>query len=196
MTSAVYQQSSRHAEAKAKIDRDNKLCWRKPPRRLEAETIRDTLLAVSGRLDARMYGPGTLDLNSRRRSIYFTVKRSKLIPMMTIFDAPEALGGIAERPTTTIAPQALYLLNNPQARSYALDFARRIAPGGKTSLDDAVRAGYVIALARPPQAQELADSLAFVNQQVRTYTGVDARLQALADFCQVLMCLNEFVYVD
>src|SRR5439155_4447396 len=103
MTSAVYMQSSTADETKAKIDRDNKLWWRFPPRRLEAEVIRDAILAVGSQLDPTLYGPGTLDEGSKRRSIYFTVKRSKLMPMMIIFDAPEALGGMAERPTTTIA---------------------------------------------------------------------------------------------
>jgi hypothetical protein len=196
MTSSVYQRDSRHDEAKAKVDRDNKLCWRVPPHRLEAEVIRDSLLAVSGTLDPKLYGPGTLDENSKRRSIYYTVKRSKLIPMMTIFDAPEALSGMAERPTTTIAPQALYLMNNPQVRGYCLNFATRIAPSAKTSIEDAVKTGYRIALAREPERDELADSLAFVDQQLKTYAGTDRQQKALADFCQVLLCLNEFVYVD
>jgi cytochrome c553 len=196
MTSSVYKQSSHYDEARAKVDRENKLCWRVPPRRLEAEVIRDSLLAVSGALDPKMFGPGTLDESSKRRSIYFTVKRSKLIPMMTIFDAPEALGSMAERPTTTIAPQALYLLNNPQVRGYALSFAKRIAPNDKVTLEDAIKSAYQIALCRPPQKDELADSVAFVPRQLRTYAAADRRQQALADFCQVLMCLNEFVYVD
>src|ERR1019366_461154 len=91
MTSAVYQQSTAIDEAKAKLDRDNKLYWRHPARRLEAEIIRDSILAVSGELDPKLFGPGTLDDKTKRRSIYFTVKRSKLMPMMVIFDAPEAL---------------------------------------------------------------------------------------------------------
>src|SRR5207237_2063166 len=134
--------------AKVKLDRNNKLYWRQPARRLEAEVIRDTILSVSGELDTKMFGPGTLDDKSKRRSIYFTVKRSKLMPMMVIFDAPEALSGMAERPTTTIAPQALHLLNNPQVRQAARGFARRITPDSTTPLEDAVRAGYQIALAR------------------------------------------------
>src|SRR5262249_8605553 len=142
MTSAVYMQTTQFDEARAKVDRDNKLCWRHPPHRPEAEVIRDSLLYVSGALDAKMYGPGTLDENSRRRSIYFTVKRSKLVPMMTIFDAPDALGGIGERPTTTIAPQALHLMNSPQVRSWAKSFAKRIAPDEKTPLEDAIKTGY------------------------------------------------------
>ena len=196
MTSAVYQQSSAPDEARAKIDRDNKLLWRMPSRRLEAEVIRDALLAASGSLDPRLHGPGTLDEASKRRSIYFTVKRSKLVPMMVIFDAPDALGGVGERPTTTIAPQALHLMNNPQVRLFAKNMARRIAPDGAVKLEDAIAAGYRAALARTPTREELADSLTFLERQMTTYPATTRRELALADFCQVLMCLNEFIYVD
>jgi hypothetical protein len=197
MTSAVYQQSSQPDEAKAKIDGANRLCWRRPSTRLEAEVIRDSLLAISGQLDPTMYGPGTLDEKSKRRSIYFTVKRSKLVPMMVVFDSPEPLVGIGERPTTTIAPQALYLMNNPQVRGYARSMARRIAPDAATPIEIAVRKGYLTALTRAPKPEELADSMEFVKQQMESYKGkAEARALALADFCQVLMCLNEFVYVD
>jgi hypothetical protein len=196
MTSAVYQESTHVDDAKVKLDRDNKLYWRQPSRRLEAEIIRDAILAVGGELDAQLFGPGTLDDKSKRRSIYFTVKRSKLVPMMVIFDAPEALSGMAERPTTTIAPQALHMLNNPQVRQAARSFARRIAPDSKTTLEDAVRNGYQIALARQPSADELADDRAFIEKQMATYPENERRESSLADFCQVLLCLNEFIYVD
>jgi hypothetical protein len=199
LTSNAYQVGSQRDEAKFKADPANNLFWRRQPRRLEAEAIRDSLLAVSGALDAKQFGPGTLDPNSKRRSIYFTVKRSKLIPMMTVFDAPDALGGLGERPTTTIAPQALLLMNNPQVRDYARSFARRLAPDAKTSVEDAVRAGYRTALSRDPTADEQTDSVAFVQGQLESYKTAgkaDGRELALADFCQVLMCLNEFVYVD
>ncbi len=197
VTSAVYQQSSQFDEAKAKLDSEHKRFWRRPVRRLEAEVIRDAMLAVSDQLDPKPFGPGTLDPNSKRRSIYFTVKRSKLVPMMQVFDAPEALGGVAERPTSTIAPQALLLMNNPQVRSYAKGFGQRIS--ARASLEEAIQSGYLTAVARKPTIEELADSLAFVKQQMESYHTDgkdDARELALADFCQVLMCLNEFVYVD
>src|SRR5262249_51084247 len=112
MTSAAYAESSARDERKEAKDRDNHLFWRRPGLRLEAEAVRDSLLAIGGMLDTTMYGPGTLDEASRRRSIYFTVKRSKLIPMLQVFDAPEALVSLGERPATTIAPQALLLMNN------------------------------------------------------------------------------------
>jgi hypothetical protein len=199
MLSAVYQEGSQPDEVKKRLDMENRLVWRRPVHRLEAEVIRDALLAVSGSLDLSMYGPGTLDPASKRRSIYFTVKRSKLVPMMQVFDAPEALSGVGERPTTTIAPQALLLMNNPNVRGYARGFARRIAPDRRTSIEAAVQAGYLTALARPPSADELADSVAFVKQQTASYRAAgkaDYRELGLADLCQVLMCLNEFVYVD
>src|SRR5262249_38315134 len=107
LTSSVYRQSSHADLAKTRLDPDNGLFWHRPCKPLEAEVLRDALLAVSDTLEPKMYGPGTLDEGSKRRSIYFTVKRSKLIPMMQVFDAPEALVSLGERPTTTIAPQAL-----------------------------------------------------------------------------------------
>jgi len=194
LTSAVYQQSSHVDPGRAKIDRDNKLFWRYPARRLEAEVIRDTLLAVSGELDPTMFGPGTLNENSSRRSIYFTVKRSKLMPMMVIFDAPEALGGVAERPTTTIAPQALHLMNNANMRRHAKSFAARLKDA--PSLDAAIDLAYRWALARLPDSQEKADARAFIDEQAKSYPAAAAQTQALGDFCHVLMCLNEFVYVE
>jgi hypothetical protein len=199
VTSAVYRQSSHRDEVKAGLDSENRLFWRRPPHRLEAEVIRDALLALSGTLDRKMFGPGTLDEAGRRRSIYFTVKRSKLVPMMQVFDAPEALGGVAARPTTTIAPQALLMMNNPNVRHCAKATARRIADNGQIHLEDAVRSAYLIALAREPAADELADGVGFVRQQTKSYETAgktEARVMGLADFCQILMCLNEFVYIE
>jgi len=84
-------------------------------------------------------------------------------------------------------------LNNPRMRDCAKTFAKRLGTG-KTP--DLVQIAYRIALARNPSADELADGMAFVNQQTETYQSEDRRERALTDFCQVLMCLNEFVYVD
>jgi hypothetical protein len=199
MTSAVYQQNSQIDAAKATKDPDNRLLWRRPTRRLEGEVIRDAMLSLSGQLDPKMYGPGTLDEASKRRSIYFTVKRSKLMPMMVVFDAPEALSSIGDRPTTTIAPQALLLMNNPQVRSYAQGLAKRIAPQPHAPLSSLIQAAYRLALGREATPEELRDSMTFVSQQIDSYEAAgkpESRELALTDFCQVLMCLNEFVYVE
>src|SRR5262249_50495321 len=165
MLSAVYVQSSAVDESKIQVDRDNRLFWHRPRLRLEAEVIRDALLAVSGELDTRMFGPGSLEESSQRRSIYFTVKRSQLLPMMQVFDAPDALGSLGEGPTITMAPQALLLMNNQAVREYARRFARRVAPEIQTGMEQALRTAYVIALGRPPHFEELADGLSFITQQ-------------------------------
>ncbi len=134
----------------------------------------------------------------KRRSIYFFVKRSQLVPMMTLFDGPDALQGIEQRTTTTIAPQALLLMNNALVRRCADDLALRVGRGKKPPAD-VVKAAYVLALGRPPADDELADAVAFLKDQEESYRKAgqgEPRHRALTDFCQVLLGLNEFVYVD
>jgi hypothetical protein len=189
VTSAAYRQSSARDEAKIKADPDNKLVWRQPVRRLGAEVIRDSILFVGGRLNTTMYGPGHLSEESPRRSIYFTMKRSKLIPALVVFDAPDGTVGVGDRPATTVAPQALHLMNNPHVRGAAHGFAGRVLGDGTSRDEDAVTLAYKLALCREPTAGELADAVAFLAGKAG-----DARRTALADFCQVLFCLNEFLY--
>src|SRR5258706_798008 len=147
------------------------------------------MLAVSGQLDATMFGPGTLDESMRRRSIYFFVKRSKLVPMMMLFDWPDALQGLGQRSSTTVAPQALALMNHPQVQAYATAFAKRLLPEAKRSLERAVRQAYITALSRPPDSTEMSESLDYLR-------GQHDLEPALATFCQTLFALNEFIYVE
>ncbi len=201
MTSAAYRQSSRFQAANAKIDPENRYLWRFSPRRLEAEIVRDSLLAVSGSLDPTMFGPGSLDESHRRRSIYFMIKRSRLIPMMQLFDQPEPLVSVGNRPSTTIAPQALMLMNNPQVRLYARNFAKKLLPRAEKSPESAIQAGYQAAIGRAAQPSEVADAAEFLKHQEAAYREIPARAAearelSLADFCQVLFELNEFIYVD
>jgi hypothetical protein len=157
------------------------------------------MLAVSGSLDRSMYGPGSLDEGMRRRSLYFQIKRSQLIPLMILFDAPDSLVGIGNRPSTTVAPQALALMNNPHVREYAKGLAGRVLPKAKESPAEAVKQAYRLALGRPPEPEELVATLDFLLTQSERYRGdgkAEAFLLALTDACQSLMCLNEFAYVD
>lgn len=199
VTSAAYRQSAQADPVKVKLDPENKWVARFEGRRLEGEIIRDVMLQTSGMLDTTPFGPGTLDPLQLRRSIYFTVKRSRLVSMMMLFDCPDSLQSIANRPATTIAPQALVLMNNELARGAARSFADRILGEGSGTPEDRVRTGYLIALGRQPDAKELAESLAFLAAQRDDYKNEgkpDAEELALADFCHVLLCLNEFVYLD
>lgn len=194
MTSSVYMQSGDYDEQREKIDRENTWLWRRVPQRLEGEAIRDTMLAVSGQLDRKMFGPGTLDMNMKRRSVYFFIKRSKLIPVMMLFDWPEHLVSIGERASTTIAPQALMFMNSPQGRSYAEAFASRLH-----GRPDAITQGYRLALGREPTDEELRLAEDFIKSQSAEYKASgrsDADRIAWADLCQTLFSMNEFVYVD
>ena len=202
--SAAYRQSSLVDPKKLAVDPDNRLIWRRPRRRLDAEAIRDSLLSVSGLLDTRMYGPGTLDNNQRRRGIYFTVKRSQLVPMLQIFDCPDALQGVPDRPATTVAPQALFLLNGPLVREAAGGLSRRAAElagmgVSGTDLSPRIQAAYELTLGRAATSQELQEAKEFLAQQAASYqslTPAEQQQAAWRDFCQVLLCLNEFVYVE
>jgi hypothetical protein len=186
MTSAVYRRSAQIVAGSATRDPDNRLLWRRDPRRLEAEAVRDSVLEVGGLLDRKMYGPGTLDENMTRRSIYFFIKRSKLIPMMMVFDAPEPLVSQGGRPTTTIAPQALLFMNSPLVRRAAAGLAKQ----------GTVEKIYRRALGRSPSPKELSAAAEFVLRQSESY-GRDGKPDAsMVDFAHALLCLNEFVYVD
>ncbi len=199
MTSSTYMQGGEYDDARAKIDPENNWLWRRSPQRLEAEIIRDAMLAASGSLDKTQFGPGTLDEGHRRRSIYFMVKRSRLISLMQLFDQPEPLVSVGGRPTTTVAPQALAIMNNPHVRSYAVSLAERMRTKVGESSDAAVRRGYEVIVGRPPTDEEAADAVAFIAAQGESYAKANeknAEALALADFCQVLFGLNEFVYIE
>jgi hypothetical protein len=135
----------------------------------------------------------------KRRSIYFTIKRSSLIPMMQLFDQPEPLVSQGNRPATTIAPQALLLMNNPHIRGYARSLAKSLLPRAEKDFAAAVRQGYLLSLSRPPSDEELRDNVEFLKSQEASYKNdknPEARELALADFCQVLFSLNEFVFIE
>jgi len=201
MTSATYMQNTMPDMAKQAADPDNELFVRRLPRRLEGEIIRDCMLAASGALDPAMFGKGTKDERSRRRSIYFMIKRSELIGSMVAFDQPEPLISQGQRPTTTVAPQALLLMNGPQVREWAESFAQRLKTkrSGEHDWESLVARAYNLALGRPLTKEEMQDAVAFLDTQSHSYLAEgkpDPHSMALVDFCQVLFGLNEFVYVE
>ena len=197
MKSAVYRQSGETNEIAAKTDPQNSLWWRRGSTRLEAEVIRDTLLSVSGSLEKTMYGKGTLDQNSPRRSIYLTVKRSNLIPILQLFDAPDSIQSIGHRDVTTVPPQALALMNSPLTRQLAEKFAKRIYESSETPTDEVVARAYNLALSRGPTAIELKQMSNFITSQADSYGDEDnSMILAVTDYCQIMLCLNEFVFID
>ena len=194
MLSATYRQSTDYDDARAAIDRENHLLWRMTPKRLEAEPIRDSLLAVSGQLDLTMFGPGTLDQNMNRSSIYFFIKRSQLIPTMMLFDWPEHLVSIGNRSSTTVAPQALMFMNSPQGRRYAAALTDRLK--GSTPAEQITQA-YRHCYGRAPRDTELNTAVEFLQKQTEKYQTAShphPAHDALIDLCQALLASSEFVY--
>jgi mono/diheme cytochrome c family protein len=199
MTSEAWRQSPEADTARMAADPDNTLFLRAMPRRLEAEVVRDCILAVSSQLDRTLYGKGTLDENSKRRSIYFTVKRSQLVNSMVVFDAPEPLVSQGNRPTTTVAPQALFLMNSPQSRSWAQSLAAAAmlrSPGDPpaTWVDSA----QTMVLGRKATPEELKVVMPFLENQTALHRDAgkpNPDQEAFTDYCQTLFGLNEFLYV-
>jgi hypothetical protein len=179
MSSATYQMGGSTHAGNQRIDPDNRFVWKRDPRRLEAEAIRDHLLAVSNQLDPTPYGPGTLSESHRRRSIYFMLKRSKLIPFLQVFDFPDTLNSLGRRAVTTTSSQALVFMNHPEVRKMAEAFAQRVEQAD----GDPVELAYDLAFGRAPSPQEQEFGTQFIQQA------------SLADFCQALMSMNEFIFI-
>jgi hypothetical protein len=216
LLSRAYQLAGADDDTNLKSDADNAALWRFPRRRLDAEAIRDALLAVSGNLDRTPGGPhpfpeqGKWDFTqhrpfkavyaSNRRSVYLMTQRIQRHPFLGLFDGPDTNASTADRPTSTTPLQALFLMNDPFVHEQARKFAARLLAEAP---DDAARVerGFVVAFGRPPTAEEHTQARDFLAQ-------VDARLQTAGvpterrparvweSFARALFLSNEFVYVQ
>ncbi len=203
-------------------DADNHLLSGRRPQRLEAEILRDSILVVSGCLNTNMFGPGVkapvpAELNSAyntfdpypkdakdspetwRRSVYLFTKRSLRQPLLEVFDGADPSATCARRLPTTVAPQALALLNDTWVRARAKDFAQRLVREAGEDRTAQVHRAYALALGRPPRADEVKAGLRFLSAQAASRTDrgePDGGQLALTDFCHALFGLNEFLYAD
>ena len=205
VSSATYRQSSLVSPRAGVEDPRNRLLSHVTRRRLDAEGVRDALLAISGALDPTIGGRGGADDTSPRRSIYLDVKRSRPSSFLRAFDAPDRVTGMARRSVTTTAPQVLLLMNGQAVRGWAEMFAARVLREPHRLSDDVsdatapIHTAYALALGRAPTADEVADAAAFLDGQTATYAAngrADAAAVALADFCQVILGLNETLHVE
>jgi hypothetical protein len=188
------------------VDPDNRLLWHFSRRRLTAEELRDSLLAISGRLNANFFGESIMppvkqeliDLlydpaqwqvtpnkhEHDRRSVYLVAKRNLRLPFMEVFDQPDALISCARRQSSTHAPQALEMLNGETASDLAAAFAQRLkAEGGDDPLKQ-IHLAYQLAASRSPTQNEQTLALAFL------------KTQPLEEFALAIFNLNAFLYVD
>jgi hypothetical protein len=209
VTSAAYRQASPpRPPAACEADPENRWLSGQNRRRLDGEAIRDALLAASGRLNPSLGGPGVFPplppeltkLSSKgaiwpvsprmadrdRRSLYVFVRRNLRYPFFEAFDRPDTNASCPKRPVTTIAPQALSLLNSPLSSEAAEALAARVEREAAHDLDAKVERAYLLTLGRRPDDQEKALARGFLS----------ARGSSFADFCLALINLNEFVYVD
>ena len=168
MTSATYRQVSETTQEKQRTDPENRLLARMPLRRMEAEVLRDTLLAISGQLDLTPFGPAdpvtasddglvisdTMD-SGRRRSIYVTKRRTQRLTLLDNFDRPAMSPNCVDRPFSIVAPQALFLMNNQMVQELSLSLADRVLAEGGEDDDQRIHKLNMLALGRPPTDQEL-----------------------------------------
>jgi hypothetical protein len=216
MLSATYQMSTAYNERAAQIDPTNRLHWRMNRRRLDAESLRDAILMVSGRLDHTMRGtlfqganrayvPGYPNSNYDkydfpRRSIYLPVLRSALYDVFQAFDFADPSSCTSERATTTVAPQALFMMNSRLMQDETRHMAAALL--AREPDDTArIRAAYTAAYGRTPSDAEVARALQYLDRFERALdlpatAATDRRVRAWQSLCRTILAANEFVYVE
>jgi hypothetical protein len=198
--SQTYRQGSSFRERAGAVDRDSRLLWRFPPQRLDAEAVRDTMLAVAGKLDPRGGGPGyrlyeyqsdnvstyvpleSVGSETYRRSVYHQNARASVIDILSDFDLPDNAFAAPRRGTTTTPLQALTMLNHGFAIDMASSLAERVRD--EPNFAARVRRVYALAYQREPDAEELRAAV----QAIETH--------GLGTFCRAVLNSNELLFVD
>ncbi|MEQ1861357.1 MAG: DUF1553 domain-containing protein [Chthoniobacteraceae bacterium] len=201
-TSAAYRQVSQSHADGLRIDSGGRLLWRMNPRRLDAESLRDAMLAVSGKLNPQMFGPGYRDFDYEeayapiyryitpdspelwRRSVYRFVVRTTTHQFMTTLDCPNPANLTPARNVTTTALQSLALMNNEFVIKQAGYFAERVERDAGAKTEAQVARAFHLAFSRSPSPDELSAA----GQLVRS--------ESLSSLCRMLLNANEFIYVD
>ncbi len=185
MLSATYQQSSQISRKMKQADADNHLFGRMNRRRLQSEAIRDSLLSVAGRLKPERSGISIRDFKTPRRTLYITTIRSDRAGYGPLFDAADSTASVDRRTVSTVAPQALFLMNDPFILEQSQALAKRLAAVAdeKSRINEA----YQLLFGRAPSEGEIAIGLKFLAAR---------ESNVWEQYCQILLYSNEFVYVD
>ena len=216
LLSETFQRSTNAIEVNAAIDPENIYLHHFPIRRLEAEAIRDGILATSGSLDSTFYGPpvpvhltnymtgrgrprvsGPLD-GAGRRSIYLTVRRNFIAPMFLAFDFPIPFSTFGKRNTTNVPAQSLTLMNDPFVKDQAEQWATQLCETDQSN-EDRIKEIYNKAFARAPNEQEMEAAIAFVKQQALQLacdpTKIEKEVGVWKEYCHAIFNLKEFIYL-
>jgi hypothetical protein len=229
LTSNTYRMSKQWSARYAAIDPEDKFWWRLPYRRLDVEAIRDSILDVSGQLNRRPFGPGMFphvpaealqgssdpdtiwpsfnEKDASRRTVYAFVKRSMIVPMMEVLDFADCTRSAPRRNVTSVATQALSLLNGDFVNRQARHLATRLLREVGTDPDRQIEQAYWLTLCRAPTPTELTGMRQFLDEETRGQQSDraehsrpldvnEARQRALAQLGRVLFNSNEFVYPD
>ncbi len=215
MLTRTYQMDSKVNPAYADSDPQNLWWHRMPIRRLEGEAIRDAMLTVSGRIDRTLYGnpvavyltafmqgrgrPGTGPLDGNgRRSIYTSVNRNFLPPMMLAFDTPIPFTTIGRRTQSNVPAQALILMNDPFVVQQAELWAKRTLAENHGSAEARINSLYEAGFARPASDHEIQDGVEFLKIQAEAYEATanwETDVRVWKDLCHVLFNVKEFVFL-
>ena len=214
MLSATYQMSTTYSEQGNTTDPENKLLWRFNRRRLTGEEIRDSVLALGPGLDTKMggtllkvknraYVTGsntniTDEFDNYRRSVYLPVVRSSVYEVLQALDFPDPAVSNGDRNTTTVAPQALFMMNSSLVDASTLALASSLIASNSS---DRIERAYSVIMGRTPNEQEIVDAQAYTQQVTGAASSAgiaieDAELAAWQSFCRVLLSTNEFFYVE
>ena len=218
LTSSVYRQQSRLTSELAEADPENSLFSRMPLRRMEAEVVRDSLLAVSGQLDPTPFGPpdgvevrGDGLVTSKktgggwRRSIYVLQRRTQIPTLLDSFDFPQMGPNCLERTVSIVAPQALHLLNDAQVHQWSRRFADRVGAEVGEDRDAQIHRVHALAFGAAPTVAERSAALEMLDAVAKRWRGElgstddanrEARRRALANYCHAVMNSAAFVYID
>ena len=219
VTSTTYRQSAHPKPGTspdpAVLDPDNLLLGRARLRRLESEAILDSILSVSGQLDRRIGGPfiplegrpdGTVTIarnaanpaGLQRRSLYLYARRNFNLSLLAAFDQPLIGTNCTARQTSVVVPQALAVLNDPILVAAAEKFAQRVYAVA-ASPQERITVAFRLALGRPPDVDETTAAQALLERHAQRYADLpvdQAALRSLGHLCHMLLCSNEFLYVE
>jgi len=211
LTSATYRQSSTPRDGLEQADPDNRLLGRFPLRRLDAEAVRDSLLAISGELDVRAGGPyvpskrtaeGAVEIpatvdGAMRRSVYLQQRRTQVVTFLQLFDAPAMVATCGKRVPSTVPLQSLALLNSDFVAQRSHAFARRVIREAGANAEKRLILALRLVWGRPGRGDELMACRQFIEKQSRIYAKEkDADERTWADLCQMLLASNAFLYIE